>query len=319
MTNKLVIKSNDLISANYNLNLNEQKMALYAISKLARNSEQFNLIDINISEFIEILNITDRNYDQIRNIARKLRKKEIIIDTEKSEYITGWFSSVNFNKNDGNIKIRFDDDLVPYLLKLKQRFTRYELKNILSMKSAYSIRLYELLKQYEKIGKREIKLVNFKNCLGLEQDTYSRFYDLEKRVLQVAKKEINKVTDLIIDYEKVRTGKKITSILFTIESKDQAKKVYIDFLDKNYNIEEIKSKSGLEKEHFNSEQIINLLTAAVEKFPEGEEDELFKYIKLNYLYMIRGKKADNPYSYLMKLLQEDYVGARAQIKLNYEL
>ena len=224
MSNKLVVKSNELISASYNLSLNEQKMALYAISKLDRDDSGFNSIEVNIRDFTDILNITDRNYEQIRDTARRLRKKEIIIDTDKFEYITGWFSSVTFVKDDGNITIKFDDDLVPYLLKLKNRFTRYELKNVLSMKSAYSIRLYELLKQYESIKKREINLDKLKECLGMEKDMYSRFYDLERRVLKVAKKEINKNTDLNIDYEKIKTGRKITSVLFRIEPKDKDKK-----------------------------------------------------------------------------------------------
>lgn len=314
MSNKLVVKSNELISASYNLSLNEQKMALYAISKLDRDDSGFNSIEVNIRDFTDILNITDRNYEQIRDTARRLRKKEIIIDTDKFEYITGWFSSVTFVKDDGNITIKFDDDLVPYLLKLKNRFTRYELKNVLSMKSAYSIRLYELLKQYESIKKREINLDKLKECLGMEKDMYSRFYDLERRVLKVAKKEINKNTDLNIDYEKIKTGRKITSVLFRIEPKDKDKKVYIDFLNEFYDIKEMKLKMGLKNENFSPEQIMNLYEKAVEM--AGNEDiDLFEYIRLNYNH-IKGK-ARNKYSYLLNALENDYASAIGQINLDY--
>lgn len=55
---------------------------------------------------------------------------------------------------------------MPYLLQLKERFTRYELKNILYFKNKYSIRIYELLKQYEKIGKREINIKELRGYLG---------------------------------------------------------------------------------------------------------------------------------------------------------
>ena len=314
MKNRLVVKSNDLISANYTLNLNEQKMVLYAISKLDRNNGEFNFIDLNIREFIELLDITDRNYEQIRNIARGLRRKEIIIDTDQFEYITGWFSGVTINKSSGNIRIRFDDDLVPYLLKLKKRFTRYELKNILSLKSAYSIRLYELLKQYETISKREISLEELKNYLGLEKNQYSRIYDFERWVLKVAKEEINEYTDLRIDYEKIKTGRRITSLLFTIESADQDKKVYIDYLNEFYNIKEMKIKMGLGEENFNAEQIMNLYEKAVEK-ADGQNIDLFEYIKLNYIHT--KSKARNKYAYLLKALEDDYASAMGQISLDY--
>lgn len=316
MENRLVVKSNDLISANYSLNLNEQKMVLYAITKLDKNKNQFNTINLNIREFIELLDITDRNYEQIRNIARGLRRKEIIIDTDRFEYITGWFSGVTFNKSNGDMTIRFDDDLVPYLLKLKEKFTRYELKNILSLKSAYSIRVYELLKQYEKIGKREFKLEKLKEYLGLKKDEYSRIYDFERRVLKVAKEEINRDTDIKIDYEKVKTGRKITSISFTIEPKDSEKEIYIDYLNQTYNINEMKLKMGLKDENFSTEQVIAIYEKAVEKADNAEVD-LFEYIRLNYLHI--KDKARNKYTYLLKALDEDYATAISQLNINHYL
>lgn len=314
MENRLVVKSNDLISANYTLNLNEQKMALYAISKLDKGNKTFNSIDLNIKEFIELLNITDRNYEQIRNTARGLRRKEIIIDTDRFEYITGWFSGVTFDKSNGDITIKFDDDLVPYLLKLKERFTRYELKNILSLKSAYSIRLYELLKQYEKIGKREFKLDKLKGCIGLEKEEYSRIYDFERWVLKVAKEEINKNTDISIDYEKIKTGRKITSILFKIESKDQDKEIYIDYLNEFYNIKEMKIKMGLQQENFSTDQIMSVYEKAVEK-ARNEDIDLFEYVRLNYNHI--KANARNKFAYLLKALENDYASAIGQISLNY--
>ncbi|MGO1370104.1 RepB family plasmid replication initiator protein [Senegalia sp. (in: firmicutes)] len=49
------------------------------------------------------------------------------IKVRKFEYITGWFSRINFDKADGNITIRFYDDLVHYSLKLKEKSTRLNL------------------------------------------------------------------------------------------------------------------------------------------------------------------------------------------------
>ena len=40
----------------------------------------------------------------------------------------------------------------------KDRYFKYELWNALRLKSANQIRMYEILKQYETIGKREIKV-----------------------------------------------------------------------------------------------------------------------------------------------------------------
>ena len=66
-----------------------------------------------------------------------------------SESLVGWLAKVNTYKKSGIVKIRIDEDLVPYLYELKERFTQYQLYNILAMKSAFSVRIYELMKSYE--------------------------------------------------------------------------------------------------------------------------------------------------------------------------
>lgn len=42
-----------------------------------------------------------------------------------------------------------------------------ELKHVMSMKSTYSIRIYELLKQYEVIGNREIAIDDLRLMCGI--------------------------------------------------------------------------------------------------------------------------------------------------------
>ena len=78
MEKNLVVKHNDLIEAKYDLNLNELKIILYAVSKLDREKEKFNLLTLNIREFFNLLGTTQERYSEIREIIKELRKKEII-------------------------------------------------------------------------------------------------------------------------------------------------------------------------------------------------------------------------------------------------
>jgi plasmid replication initiation protein len=312
MKDNLVVKANQLIEARYDLNLNEQKIILYAASKIDREQDYFNYIELDINEFAKLLDTKGKRYEEIRNIVRELRKKEVIINTDDKEYISGWLSSITFCKNTGKIKLRFDDDLMPYLLQLKKRFTRYQLKNILYLKSKYSIRIYELLKQYESIGKREFELQKLKKMLFIENQ-YNRIYDLERFVLSPAKEEINKYTDILIDYEKQKQGRKVTGLIFAIESKDKQEKVYIDYLKQSYNIQEMQVKMGLSNDNFNSKQIIEIYQKAVEKVQDRFNP--FEYVRLNYLHMISKGTARNKYSYLLAAIENDYAAAAGQLSL----
>lgn len=320
MINSLVVKSNDLIEARYQLNLNEQKIILYAVSKLDRNKDHFNILKLNVKEFVELLGTQTDRYSEVREIIRELRKKEIVIHAKEGEIITGWLSSIQ-NKN-GVIELEFSEKLIPYLLQLKERFTSYELKNILYLKNKYSIRIYELLKQYENMSTntRKFELLELKKMLMLDENQYSRFYDFNRFVLKPSMEEINKFTDIDVNYERVTKGNKVIGIHYHINYQ-KTNYEYIEYINRNYNIKEFKEKSGLANENFNSEQIIELYTVASEKLAYEYEtgEDMFEYIKLNYLHMMKNKTVRNRYAYLKKALDEDFAVARGQIKFNYKI
>lgn len=123
--------------------------------------------------------------------------------------ITGWLSNIKIYKNTGKVTLEFDDELIPYLLQLKSRFTRYELRNTLYLKNKYSIRVYELLKQLQNIKSGKFTIEELKNLLMLEKGQYSRLYDFERFILKSSMEEINEYTDLDVSYEKNKNGRKV--------------------------------------------------------------------------------------------------------------
>ncbi|OHW61267.1 replication initiation protein [Andreesenia angusta] len=308
MENSLVVKGNKLVEARYNLNLNEQKVLLYAISKLDRDKPEMDWVELDIKEFTDLMELQGKQYDQFRATVRSLRRREVIIDTEQEELITGWLSSIRFYKNTGVVKLKFGDGLVPYLLQLKKTFTSYQLKNVLHLDSKYSIRIYELLKQYQGYKKptkdREFDIQDLRDKLGIAPDEYNRFYDFEKRVLKTSMQEINQHTDVKMTYEKIKNGKKIARIRFTVKYPDAEAN---DLAEKLYNIPELKINCGLEQENWTAKQIADLYEMACTK---AEDVDVYAYIKLNYIKMLEQGKARNKFAYLLKSLEEDYAGYR---------
>lgn len=317
--NKLVVKHNKLIEFKGQMTTNELKLFSLIVADIGeQQKDQFQRYSIDISALKETTK--DKNfYEYISDVAFKLENKRIIIEklNEKGKKYRTSIRLINkpeITDESKDLVLHIDKDLIPYISDLKREFTRYEIENILRLSSNYSIRLYELLKQYENIKKREFKLEDLKEFLGLERDQYSRIYDFERWVLKVAKEEINKHTDLVINYEKLKTGRRITSILFIIKAKNQDKEIYIDFLNEFYDIKDMKFKMGLKNENFSPTQIMELYEMACEK-ADNEDIDLFEYIRLNYNH-IKGK-ARNKYSYLLNALENDYASAIGQINLDY--
>ncbi len=219
---KNICKSNTLIEARYRLSLNEQKFVLKSISLLDKNDRDFKEYVITVKEFQEITGMCrDEVYKELQKIAENILKKPITIISEKGRLICNWFSSVEYVKGEGKIIVCHDPKLKPYLLGMKERYTLYRLGMILKLRSVYSIRIYELLKQYQYAGERTANMEDLRKILCIEEGTYTRFNDFRRFVLDRAQKEINRHTDTEFDYEIRKESRKITAIYFRISQRPE--------------------------------------------------------------------------------------------------
>ena len=217
--NYLVTKANTLITANYDLSLQEQKLILTLASMVQPTDEEFKEYEFKIKDFMELLGIeTQTKYTEIPKITKELMKKVFEIKEGKDIIQLSWLSSARYKTGEGLVILKFDSSLKPYMLQLKELYTSYKLENILSLKSKYSLRLFELLKsnEYKKIW--NIELEELKKLLGATEKSYSIYQNVKNRIILKAQKELKEKTDICFDFEEIKTGRKVTSIKFFIKS-----------------------------------------------------------------------------------------------------
>jgi plasmid replication initiation protein len=221
--NALIVKANQIIEASYHLTLQEQRIVLYMASQIDKNDEDFKPIKIGVSDFSLLINAKGHDYyEQIKKLTDSLRKRDLVIKDNNSILRMGWLSSSEYFYNKGYIELCFDPKLKPYLLQLKERFTKYYLKDVIQMRHSYSIRLYELLKQYEPIGHRYFDLDELRYVLGIKPDEYKLYADFKARVIEPAKAEFNekcskKELDLTFDYTPKKQSRKVIGLHFDIK------------------------------------------------------------------------------------------------------
>jgi plasmid replication initiation protein len=225
----LVVKSNDLIQRNrFELSLPEQKTVAYIcsmIQPMQTEESGFQLeYEFKIREYCKICGIdydNGKNYQDVKATLKKLRDKSMWLTLpDGSETTVGWLAKATTNKKSGIAHIKLDEDMVPYLFDLKQKFTQYQLYNVLGMKSAFSVRIYELMKSYSFRHTITFELDELKKLLMVEDvKSYNRFPDFRRKILEKAQLEINELTDINIEFEPIKTSRKVTSIKFIIEEK----------------------------------------------------------------------------------------------------
>ena len=223
-----VVKSNKMIQGKYKMSALEQKLVLTLCSKIKSDDDMFMEFTMTVNEFANFLGIDNKDYEFNRTLKRKckiLNNKDIEMNLGTKEnpdwLFFHWFEYIRYIPGTATIKMKFSPVLEPYLLNLKETYTKYRLGYVINFKSEYSFRFYEIMKQYESIGERTITIEEIKDLLMIDKDKYTKYSHLKAKVLQKAIEEINKYSDIKINLEKEeKEGKKVVGLVFSINKND---------------------------------------------------------------------------------------------------
>ena len=223
---QLVAKRNDFIqNTRYNLNLLENKIFLYIISKVKPGDTQDTEYEYRYSELFALLRYKTDSYQKVKDMIQSMNAlsfwKDAENDDEEDQLISFFESdSVRSNWKKGYFKIKFGKKIFPYIMDLQNQlmengefFTSYQLENVILMSRFYSQRLYEILKSYSynndtywfELGTGTEydlqKRLAGGNKDGIPPEGWKNWFIFNRDVLKPAKQDINRYTDLQIEYE----------------------------------------------------------------------------------------------------------------------
>ena len=203
-----------ITEARSNLSLNELK-AFYQLTTLINMEDKdFNNYEISIKEFVDILDLHNKDRAYIKKICKNLLEQDFILDYTHEN--NDWdlvkisiFKQFSYKHKEQKLLISFSEDIKPYLLELKERFTKIEnVGYIKQFESKYAIRIYALLKDYRKMTYRDFDIEALHKMLQLPK-SYIDYGVLKQKVLEPAIKEINEKSDLYVScFEEIKKERK---------------------------------------------------------------------------------------------------------------
>ena len=226
--NYYVVKSNELIQkARYSMTVQQQKLILFAISKIKKNDLPDQEYELSIDEICSVcgleLDAGGTYYKRIKDDLLKLTTRIWVKFPDRSEGTVSWLSDAYIMPLSGTVTVKFHERMTPFLFELQNRYTQYQLSEVLVFKGKYSIRLYELLRSFltqDELRDGREKEVSFtvselKELLSAEN--YELWNDFNRFVLKKAVDEINQCSDLIrISYDTYKRGKQVSKVNFII-------------------------------------------------------------------------------------------------------
>jgi plasmid replication initiation protein len=332
LTTSFVISSNDLIEAKYDYSLWEKRVFLYMISTLKRNDTGFKPVRIYIRDLMRFFGTQSNNdYSVIRAIPETISQKPFYVPYTTPEGFKRWniVSVLSIgsqpevgDRSEGNayIELKFNSDLIPYLLELKEKFTKYDIRNITGLKSVYSIRLYEYMKENEfRKGSFEIKIEALKDMFFMSakdndgKELYPLYADFKKRVLLKAQEDLLQHCDIRFSFWEKKQGKKVTSVVFEVESNQKIKHNEAQTSEINENETEKdtkKQRQDLFKELFSQAQVLDIgesaLKHVIENYSASAVRQGFEYTMLEYG---KGKVKENVEGYFITAVKNGYTSS----------
>jgi plasmid replication initiation protein len=324
-------KANELVEARYKFDIWETRVFTKMLTMIGKEDKDFYEYKILTKDIIKDFSLQSNKeaYSLIKEGAEKLMKKIIKVvfnrDGEMVEFQTPIVGSLLSTVQDGEnsyVEVGFHKLMKPYLLELKERYLVYDFKNISNLRSPNYVRIYELLKQYEKIGKRVFDLEDFKEILGITTE-YKKYGHFKAKILDNAQKALSEWTDISFTYDEVKSGRggAVTKLIFYIHknrpSKGAGKKIEDKPVYSEYEIISPENETLTVNSDAQDQLFIRFSPVVISKF--GVSPKVFMKLLENYTEgdiekgirltekALEKSKIENPAGYFIEAVRQKFI------------
>ena len=178
------------------------------------------IIEFNeLKELIEGHRSEQRLIDNVRKLNLKLKTLvNEVRDIDGNYTAFNLFGDITTKPKDRVIEIKIDDRFRNLINNLIGNFTKFDLKDLISLNSTYSKTLFRLLKQWESKKEREFPMDEFRELLAIPPKY--RISEIDKFVLTPIMTELPQYF-FNLKLEKIKTGRRVTSLKFTWNGKQK--------------------------------------------------------------------------------------------------
>lgn len=227
-----VTQDNQLIESCYTMSLNEKRLLMLGMSrvnpmKVTTGGEPLKF-KIKAEDWSDNFPDKDSPYRAMKRAADSLMGRYVTLHpkTGVTKKIA-WFDSVEYHDHEASVSVRFGWSIQERLVGMLENFTKVDLLAVNKLKSLYAVRLYELIRQFWPKKERElsggyriISIEDFRIAMDC-METYRETKQLKQWVIKPAVKELNTRSDLRVECEDVKRGRKITHFKFVFKEENQ--------------------------------------------------------------------------------------------------
>lgn len=213
-------QSNIVTLCHQEFSLLERKVWLYCINQIERDP-----IVNHLNQVFEIpVRELNCNYSRLQILCETITSKKIHSHDKDGFGIIVPFPEARYYKRKGvaYIGLTMLSTVIPYFIDLKNTYTKFNLNIVLSLKTVYSQRIFEIIMMH--INGRKINVFNYDllELQGILGCNYPNYADFKRRVLEPAKLELSEKAGYDMEYYEVaKLGRKVSEVQFMLLPKDR--------------------------------------------------------------------------------------------------
>lgn len=185
------------------------------------------LVSFTFKELRLLSNYSNKNIDRLINDLDQMFKKILNLNLNfnnnenKKDRSFGRVNLFNYYEifiDRQTVEIKMNKDFEYLLNNLVEKYTQFELKEFVSLKSTYSRHLFRLLKQFSTTKWVKFEINEFRELLGIPSKY--RMSDIDKSIFSIALNELSTYF-YELKLEKIKDGRKITHFKFSWKNKQE--------------------------------------------------------------------------------------------------
>lgn len=217
--------ANPLIETSFRMEPHELKLLLFVCS-LIHEEDDFFTYGFTVEQAAQALGRKfDRDhqsfYDDLKGWSKEILSRVVVLpgftayegDVPKTLY-THFFDSFAYIEGTGRVEVTLKDWIKPYLLNLKSEFTRIAVRDFARLQSFYGLKLFMLLHQYRKLGRRKFTLPELRFSLGVEKQQYPVWGVFKRDVIDKAIKDLRGADLLEVETILHKRGRAVAEVEF---------------------------------------------------------------------------------------------------------
>ena len=152
-------------------------------------------------------------YKELKKAAHSLLDQKLFRKIGKNGF-QGYTLFATIIYENGIITGEFHQELKPFFLEVKKKFTRLSLNQYLKLPSVYSQQLFGFLQSWHDQPEIEIPVPELHGMLDAPESLRKNFKEFRRRVLEKAHKDITGLTSLQYEWEPVKKGRAVVAVRF---------------------------------------------------------------------------------------------------------